>query len=193
MFKQKTSPAFGLTLTLLFSQFPHVNPVSAMATVPAKKSSCLICSATRDAQPSFTVNLGTLSTGTGALLTFRRAGQDQHFNLRETEPGAQQSFDLTEESSDLTDDNTLTSQAVGLMRINKRIGAASRLTRTADAGERALSLTSNSRASIASITNSPATIALEWSDAKGGSLLAVSDNTDRRVAFRQVQPRGPPR
>jgi hypothetical protein len=186
MLKQKTSPAFGLTLTLLLSQLPHANPASAIAIVPAKKSSsCLACSATRDAQPSFTDNLATLSTGTGALLTFRRAGQDQHFNLRKKEPGAQQSFDLT-------DDNTLTDQAVGLMRINKKIGAPYRLTQTADAGGNAISLTFNSRANVASITNSPATIALKWSDAKGSSLLAVSDNTARRVAFRQIRPRGPP-
>jgi hypothetical protein len=51
MVKHKTSPAFGLTLTLPLSQLPHVN--SASATVPAKrKPSCLACSAARDANSS---------------------------------------------------------------------------------------------------------------------------------------------
>jgi hypothetical protein len=51
MVKHKTSPAVGLTLTLLLSQLPHVN--SASATILAdRKPSCLTCSAARDAHSS---------------------------------------------------------------------------------------------------------------------------------------------
>jgi hypothetical protein len=51
MVKHKTSPAVGLTLTLLLSQLPHVN--SASATVLAqRKPSCLTCSDARDAHSS---------------------------------------------------------------------------------------------------------------------------------------------
>ncbi|MDT7543463.1 MAG: hypothetical protein QOE33_3367 [Acidobacteriota bacterium] len=194
MFKQKTSLAFGLTLTLLLGQLPHANRTFAATILPAKrKSSCLNCFATRDAQPCFPNNLATLSTGTVALLTFRRAGQGQRFNLREKESGAQQSFDLTEQFFNLTDDNILTEQVAGLTRTDKQIGATDCLTQIAGTGGNAINLTFNARGNVASITNNPAIIALEWSNAEDSHLLAVSDSTGLCVTFRQVRPRGPPR
>jgi YD repeat-containing protein len=66
MFKQKTSLAFGLILTLL-NQLPHANLASGATIVPVKqKPSCLSCSAARDAHSS-PDNLTTLGRRTQPL------------------------------------------------------------------------------------------------------------------------------
>lgn len=262
MVKHETSLAFGLTLTLLLSQLPHVNYASA-ATVPAKrKPSCLTCSAARDARPSpdnlttlgrrtqpsplkpvqrsafeglrvnfvstATGNLtfavtdfelggalpvlfqrvydssrrgedtglgagwsfvfddrislngdsATLTTGAGARLAFRRNAQNQHFTLRDEEPGAHQSFELTSEA-------TIREQAAGLTRTYKKMGAAYRLAQIADPNGNAIDIAFNSRGSFASITNGAATITLEWSNVRDSRLLSVADSAGRRVVFKQ--------
>lgn len=119
-----------------------------------------------------------LTTGAGAVTSFRREGQGQHFVLRRDEPGLHQSFDLT--SAD-----TITELAAGFARVYHKIGGAYRLSRIADANGNAVVISFDARGNITRIENNSAAIALSWSGDKNSRLLSVADSAGRRVGFKQ--------
>ncbi|MCA1631068.1 MAG: DUF6531 domain-containing protein [Acidobacteria bacterium] len=118
----------------------------------------------------------TMTTGTGASISFRRDGQ--HFVLRQDAPGLHQSFDVTNA-------NTITEPAAGFSRIYQRIGGAYRLSRIADANGNAITISFDARGNITHIDNGGAAIALAWSDGQNSRLLSVTDSAGRRVSFKQ--------
>jgi YD repeat-containing protein len=118
----------------------------------------------------------TLTTGAGAIISFRRDGQ--HFILRQDAPGLHQSFDVTGV-------NTITEPAAGFARIYQKIGGEYRLSRIADANGNAIAISFGARGNITRIDNGSAAIALTWSDGKNSRLLSVSDSAGRHVSFKQ--------
>jgi YD repeat-containing protein len=121
----------------------------------------------------------TLSTGTGSVMTFRREGQSQHFVLKTDEPNAHQSFDLA-------GDNSIVEQAAGLTRTYKRQSASYRLNQIADNNGNTIKISFNAQGNVSRIAGSSGSVlTLEWSDGKAARLLAVTDNTNRRVTFKQ--------
>jgi YD repeat-containing protein len=121
----------------------------------------------------------TLSTGTGSVLSFRRVLHSQRFVLKTDEPTLHQSFVIT-------DENTIVELEAGWMRTYRKLGSSYRLSRIADPLGNAVTISFDAQGNIAQIANnSGGAIALEWSSDKQARLLAVSDNTKRRVSFRQ--------
>ncbi len=123
-------------------------------------------------------NSATLTTGTGSGIAFRRDGQSPHFVLQVDEPAPHQSFDITEK-------DTIIERASGFTRTYKKLGATFRLSQISDPNNNAITISFDDRANITQITNGSAVLALEWSNGKTVRLLAVTDNTNRRVSFKQ--------
>jgi YD repeat-containing protein len=121
----------------------------------------------------------TLSTGTGSLINFRREGQTERFVLKTAEPSAHQSFNLAS-------DNSIIEQASGFTRTYKKENGAYRLSQITDSNGNTIRIGFNSQGNISQISSSTgATLRLEWSDGASAQLLAVTDNANRRVAFKQ--------
>jgi YD repeat-containing protein len=119
----------------------------------------------------------TLMTGTGAVITFRRA-VGGHFVPQTDAPGLHQSFDLT-------DGETISEQAAGLTRTYRKLGGAYRLARIADPNDNSINIYFNDRSNVSRIASGSASLSLEWSGGKRPLLLSVADSAGRRVSFRQ--------
>jgi YD repeat-containing protein len=118
----------------------------------------------------------TLTTGAGATIAFRRAGDTRRFVLKTDEPGLHQSFDLT-------GDDSITEQSAGLTRTYRKLGGAYRLARIADPNGNSVDIRFDERGNVARIAGGNASLSLEWSGGRRPSLLSVADNTGRRVSF----------
>ncbi len=120
-----------------------------------------------------------LMTATGSALAFRRAGQTGHFVLQIDEPSPHQSFDIA-------DNDTIIERANNLTRTYTKLGATYHLSHISDPNGNAITIGFDDRANVKQIaSNSGATLTLEWSNGKDARLLAVTDNTNRRVIFKQ--------
>ena len=125
------------------------------------------------------MDAATLSTGNGSTLPFRRDGQSQRFVLKTDDAILHQSFTVT-------DENTIVELAGGWMRTYKKLGSSYRLSRIADPFGNSITISFDASGNIAQIANnSGGAITLEWSNDRGARILSVSDNTKRRVGFRQ--------
>jgi YD repeat-containing protein len=132
-----------------------------------------------DDRISLGMDAATLSTGSGSLLAFRRDGQSQRFVLKTDEATLHQSFTIK-------DENTIVESAAGLTHTYQRLGSTYRLSRIADSNGNTITISFDAVGNIARIANSSGgAITLEWSNDRGARILAVSDNTKRRVSFRQ--------
>src|SRR5438067_12557594 len=124
-------------------------------------------------------NAATLNAGTGSAFAFRRDVESQRFVLKTDEPNAHQSFSIT-------DPDTITEQADGLMRTYKRLSGVYRLSQIADPNGNKITIAFDALGNIIHIANdSGGSIVLEWSDSRDARLLSVTDNTGQRVSFRQ--------
>lgn len=124
-------------------------------------------------------NAATLTTGEGAVLAFRRDGQSQRFILQVPEPNAHQSFVVA-------DSNIIIEQYAGITRTYRKLGQTYRLSRIADAYGNSITMSFDVRDNLIRIVSSGGgSLILEWSDGKDARLLAVSDNTGRRMSFKQ--------
>lgn len=121
----------------------------------------------------------TLKTGTGSVISFRRDGQSRRFILQSDAPLQHQSFDLLNEG-------VVTEQIAGLTRTYTKLGEAYRLSRIADSNGNGISISFDAGFNISRIESSGgASFTLEWSKGEDARLLSVTDNTGRRVAFKQ--------
>ena len=120
-----------------------------------------------------------MTTGSGARLAFRRDGQSARFVLATDEPIPHQAFHLTEADS-------ISEEAGGLMRTYRRIGDLFRLSRIADPNGNAINISFDALGNIAQLSGAGGgSLTLEWSETGDPRLLGVSDHTGRRIAFRQ--------
>ena len=123
-------------------------------------------------------DVATLTTGEGEVLHFRRDGRSQRFVLRVPEPNAHQSFVVA-------DGDIIIERDAGVTRTYRRLGQTYRLSRIADAHGNSITMSFDERGNLTRMAGGSGALNLEWSDGKDARLLAVHDNTGRRVSFRQ--------
>ena len=125
-------------------------------------------------------NTAAMTTGTGAVISFRRDGQSNRFVLEIPESGFHQYFDVT-------DKGDILELANGFSRTYGKIGATYRLRQIADPNGNQVDIGYDQRGNLISIAGSGGKISIRWSGGKKPQIRSVTDSAGRRVRFKQSE------